>query len=271
MEIQMLSFAPLILATTSPVPPINTQTLADEATATAVDNGVSDAARIELPSPQFGNVEADATATSSDQEEPAPILSGGADIASDYCLSDAVCPTKGIVVQPWLSIAPLEGLSFNTWASIGLQPEKNRLQGLPNGNELDAGFTIEHPIGGGVTGTLTVNHYFLFDGVPDMEEVTIGAAKDGLSVSASYFPWSGGMQDGFRLTVNYDFQLVPKLSASVAGVYETGMEAPDTFVAEAGLTYTPNDHVSINVKGYLPHRDDGVHERRVMVGVGFKF
>lgn len=190
-------------------------------------------------------------------------VSGGVDVLSDYMLADGVRPTKGWVVQPYASLDLGGGLSANAWGSVGLETS--------NGNELDIGLTYEKELGGGVTGRLTAVHYVLFGGVPDMQELTVGVEKDGFDLSASYFPWAGGLQDGFRAAAKYNFAIAPRLSASVGVVYETGMEADDTFVPQASLTYNLGRGFSAKLNAYFPHWEDGVHERRVVFGIGWGF
>ncbi|MEY2665301.1 MAG: hypothetical protein RLZZ480_406 [Candidatus Parcubacteria bacterium] len=195
-----------------------------------------------------------------DDESP---LSGGVDVLSDYMLADAIRPTQGWVIQPYASLDLGSGLSVNAWASKGLETDV--------GDEVDLGFTYERPLGGGVTGRLVVNHYLLLGGVPDMQEITLGVEKDGFDLSASYYPWAGGLQDGFRVTAKYNFSVTSKLSASIGAVYETGMEADDTFVPQASMAYDLGRGFSAKLNAYFPHRKDGVHERRVTFGIGWGF
>ena len=195
----------------------------------------------------------------------------GLDIKTDYILDDGIRSTDGLVFQPSLSATITEGLTANGWASVGMQPRKNREAGKPNGNELDVGFTDNLSLGHGINGRLTFNHYFLFDGVPDMQEVTVAVEKKGFELAASYFPWAGGMQDGFRVTGKYSFNLTKSLSGTVGGVYEKGFEAPRTFVALAGLSLDLGHGFSGKVNAYLPYREDGIHERRVVFGISFNY
>jgi hypothetical protein len=65
--------------------------------------------------------------------------------------------------------------------------------------------------------------------------------------------------------------LTKTLSATVGGAYEKGMEAPHTFVALAGLSLDLDHGFSANVNAYLPHREDGIHERRAVFGISFNY
>lgn len=182
----------------------------------------------------------------------------GLDIKTDYMLDDAIRPTKGVVLQPWVAVPVTGNLTFNVWNSVGIKES--------TGNETDVGFTYIRGIV-----HFTVNEYILYGDVPDITELTLGVTKNGFSASASYYAWYGGLQDGVRLEGSYDLGITPKLTASVSGVYETGFEAPDTFIASLGLAYAISSHVSLNVKGYLPSKEDGIHERRVVAGIAFGF
>jgi len=214
----------------------------------------------EMPSPSFGAPKEEPVAEETTVESSSPI-SGGVDVLSKYCLADAVCPTPGPVVQPWLSFNLGGGFSVNGWASKNLSPKHNV------GNEVDAGLKKIADLGNGVEGRVVYNHFFLLGGVPDMEEVTVGVSKNGFDLSASFYPWGGGLQDGFRVTAKKDFDIAPKLSASVGAVYETGMEADDTFVALAGLTYDLGRGFSAKVNAYIPHKG----ESRFTFGIGWGF
>ena len=231
-----------------------------------------------LTTPAFATETGNADATATTAELPAlsdkiviTLITFGIDIKTSYTLDDAISPTDGLVFQPYLSATITEGFTANSWASVGMQPKKNRVQGKPNGNELDLGFTYKHSLGHGVTGRLTVNHYVLFDNVPDMQEITVAVEKKGFEVAASYFPWAGGLQDGLRVTAKYNFNLTKKLSATVGGAFEKGFEAPHTFVALAGLSLDLGHGFSAKANVYLPNREDGIHERRVVVVVSFNF
>lgn len=203
--------------------------------------------------------------TEASTEESKSSVTGGVDVMSDYMFYDASLSTPGPVVQPWISVELGGGFSANAWGSKNLDPNNNF------GNELDLGITYERELGGGVTGRVILNHYVLFGDVPDMQEITLEVEKDGVSLYASYNPWGGGLEDGYLVGATYEFNLAPRLSASTTLIYTGGFDADAAIVASAGLTYDLGHGFSAKVNGYLPHRDDGVHVRRVVFGIGWSF
>jgi Bacterial protein of unknown function (Gcw_chp) len=253
----------LLLLTSVSTPVFASESLAtfDLADTTGSEVLVEGVSSTELPSSTFGNPQPENTPT---EESESPI-SGGVDVMSDYMFFDATLSTPGPVVQPWVSVDLGGGFSANAWGSKNLDPNNNF------GNELDLNVTYERSLGGGVTGRVVLGHYVLFGDVPDMQEITVEVEKGGVSLYASYNPWGGGLEDGYLIGATYEFDLAPRLSASTTLIYTGGFDSDAAIVASAGLTYDLGHGFSAKVNGYLPHRDDGVHERRAVFGIGWSF
>lgn len=189
-------------------------------------------------------------------------VSGGIDVKSSYVLDDAIVATDGPVIQGYASVELGNGFSANLWGSKGLDTDV--------GDELDIGVSWNHELENGLGVKAVVNRFFFRD-FPEMNEFTVGVSYGSFDTSVTQYVWEGGFEDGSRVQVGYNFAPVEKWSARLEVTAETGIQLPDAVIFGADVGYQLTENVSIFATGYLPTRNDGFREQRLLFGLGYSF
>jgi hypothetical protein len=182
------------------------------------------------------------------QEAPAPAVTGGAAIKTQYVLSDLVVATDEPVVQAWALLRLGEHCSANGWGSHGLSTRA--------GAELDLGASCKLTIGPESEVEAVVNRYVLH-GIPDITEFTLKFKQGSFDASMSRYLWDSN-PDATQVEVGYTLTPTDRLSVRALVTYETGFGMSDIVVGGAEVNYALSERVSLIGAVYTPiHRGVG--------------
>jgi hypothetical protein len=102
---------------------------------------------------------------------------------------------------------------------------------------------------------LIYNRYLL-NGAPDIDEFTLTVASGDFDASYTNYVWLGGMEDGLRVNVGYNYSLSDNWSGRFDLTGETGLGLSDSIVIGGDLNYAVNDNVSLGATILIPFTED---------------